>query len=172
MANLHRSGEDSQGLRRETAAVESFHGLRADLLPLFAEADDSSLEIATYIELGEILVARRGQQLIGHVQIIAFADVWEIKSLAVVEKGRGQGIGVGLARAALARAFSAGARRVEVATGTADIGNIRFYQRLGFRMDRIERDVFTVDRGYPILEVDGIPLRDRVWFSIDASERS
>ena len=53
-----------------------------------------------------------------------------------------------------------------VATATADISNLRFYQRLGFRMDRVQQDVFTVDRGYANLEVDGIPVRDRVWFSM------
>ena len=63
-----------------------------------------------------------------------------------------------MARAARAHAAS-------VATGTADVGNLRFYQRLGFRMLSIERDVFTPEWGYPEgLEVDGIPLLDRVWF--------
>ena len=53
-----------------------------------------------------------------------------------------------------------------VATGAADVGNLRFYQRLGFRMLRIERDAFTPATGYPDgIEVDGIPLRDRVWLS-------
>ncbi len=41
----------------------------------------------------------------------------------------------------------------------------RFYQRLGFRMTRIDRDVFTEAAGYPPgLEVDGVPILDRVWF--------
>ena len=73
--------------------------------------------------------------------------------------------------AALKRAFSAGAARVLVATATADIDNLRFYQRPGFRMDRVERDAFSVDRGYPIPEVDDIPVRDRVWFSIEVCDR-
>ena len=38
-------------------------------------------------------------------------------------------------------------------------------------MDRIERDVFTLARGYADLRVDGIPVRDQVWFSIDLSGR-
>jgi RimJ/RimL family protein N-acetyltransferase len=67
--------------------------------------------------------------------------------------------------------FSAGAIRVFAATATADIRNLRFYQRLGFRMDRIERDAFSVARGYPVLEMEGIPLRDRVWLSITRQER-
>ena len=51
-----------------------------------------------------------------------------------------------------------------VATGAADTGLLRFYQRLGFRLARIERDAFTPAAGYPPgLTVDGIPLLDRVW---------
>ena len=54
-----------------------------------------------------------------------------------------------------------------MATATADIGNLRFYQRLGFRMRAIERDAFTPATGYPSdLEADGIPVRDRVWLDM------
>ncbi|HEY3458780.1 MAG TPA: GNAT family N-acetyltransferase [Bryobacteraceae bacterium] len=155
---------------RVAVTVEEFRGSRSELLPLFAQADDSPAEINRYIEQGEVLVARRAQQIIGHVQLIPAGDDWEIKSIAVIKALRGQGIGSCLIRAALERAFSAGAARVLVATATADIGNLRFYQRLGFRMERIERDVFGSDRGYPArLEADGIPVRDRVWFSIEAA---
>lgn len=146
--------------------VELFQDTRADLLPLFAQADDSPSEIATYIDLGEVLVARHGSGIVGHVQLIAMGTDWEIKSVAVIDAQQGRGIGATLVRAALDRAFSAGASRVLVATATADISNLRFYQRLGFRMDRVQQDVFTIDRGYAKLEVDGIPVRDRVWFSM------
>ena len=51
-----------------------------------------------------------------------------------------------------------------VATASADVGNLRFYQRLGFRMRSIDRDAFTADTGYePGLRIDGIELRDRAW---------
>jgi GNAT superfamily N-acetyltransferase len=151
--------------------IEIFRGPRRLLLPLFSLADDSRSEIDRYLELGEVLVARRAHAIVGHVQVIGSGDDREIKSLAVAEEERGRGIGAALVHAALRRVFSAGAVRVLVATATADIGNLRFYQRLGFRMDRIERDAFTVDRGYPALEVAGIPLRDRVWFSNTRNER-
>jgi ribosomal protein S18 acetylase RimI-like enzyme len=58
----------------------------------------------------------------------------EIKSLAVLERYRGRGMGGALIRAATERAFSAGAAEVMVSTATADIGNLRFYQGLGFHM--------------------------------------
>jgi GNAT superfamily N-acetyltransferase len=156
---------------RVAVSVESFHGSRSELLPLFAQADDSAAEINSYIGLGEVLVARRARRIVGHVQLIDAGSDWEIKSVAVIEKQRGQGIGSALVHAALDRAFGAGASRVLAATATADIDNLRFYQRLGFRMERVERDAFSAGRGYPRLEVDGIPVRDRVWFSIDAADR-
>ena len=51
-----------------------------------------------------------------------------------------------------------------VATAAADVGNLRFYQRQGFRFRSVERDAFGPGSGYPPgLEIDGIALRDRVW---------
>jgi hypothetical protein len=53
-----------------------------------------------------------------------------------------------------------------VATATADVGNLRFYQRLGFRLLSVDRDAFTPMTGYPDpIVIDGIPLLDRVWLS-------
>lgn len=150
--------------------VVPFHGLRSDLRSLFAEADDSPTEIESYIELGDVLVAKHAQRIVGYVQLLVAGAEWEIKSMAVIEERRGRGIGAALVRAVLERAFSQGAARVRVATATADIENLRFYQRLGFRMDRVERDAFTAERGYSGLRVNGIRVRDRVWFSIAASD--
>ena len=77
---------------------------------------------------------------------------------------RGRGIGRALVEAALALARGEARTELFVATAAADIGNLRFYQRLGFRMRSIERDAFTPATGYePGLHVDGIELRDRVW---------
>jgi hypothetical protein len=51
-----------------------------------------------------------------------------------------------------------------VATGAADVGNLRFYQRQGFRFRSVRRDFFTPVNGYSAgIMVDGIELRDQVW---------
>ena len=48
----------------------------------------------------------------------------------------------------------------------ADIENLRFYQRCGFRAIGIERDAFTPTAGYaPDLLADGIPVRDAIRFA-------
>jgi hypothetical protein len=55
-----------------------------------------------------------------------------------------------------------------VATAAAGIGQLRFYQRLGFRMLRIEREAFGAHNGYAAdISINGIPLRDRVWLSME-----
>ena len=143
-----------------TLAIELFRGPRSELRPLFEQADDSSLQIAGYSELGQVLVVRDEQGLLGQAQLVVTAGgEWELKSLAVIEGQRGRGIGSALVRAALARAFDAGAERVMVGTATADIDNLRFYQRRGFRLERVEREAFTPERGYRAgLESDGIKL--------------
>jgi ribosomal protein S18 acetylase RimI-like enzyme len=138
---------------------------------LFEQADDSPAQIDAYIDLGEMLVVRSNQQIAGHLQLIADGTQWEIKSVAVIDRERGHGIGTALIRAALNRACAAGARRVVVAAATADIDNLRFYQRLGFRMERIERDAFSAERGYhDDLKVHGLRVRDRVWFSLSCED--
>ena len=149
--------------------IQRFDGPRSQLRALFELADDSPTEIDRYIETGEVLVARRRAEVVGHVQVIRYGVQWEIKSIAVAGQEQHRGIGTALVRSVLQRAVLEGCIRVVVGTATADIDNLRFYQRLGFRMDRIERDAFSRDRGYTHLDVDGIPLRDRVWFSFDVS---
>jgi GNAT superfamily N-acetyltransferase len=149
--------------------IERFTGARSQIRTFFEQADDSRWEIDGYIEAGEVLVARRGNAVVGHVQFLPCGVRWEIKSIAVLRCLQRQGIGAALVRSVLQCAAVEGCLQVVVGTATADIDNLRFYQRLGFRMDRIERNVFTPERGYAPLEANGIPVRDRVWLSIEVS---
>ena len=149
--------------------IAPYAGDRAALLPLFRLADDSELEIAGYLLQGTVLVARDGEALVGHVQMIEHdpPSTWELKSVAVAFAHRDRGLGRRLVEAGVAHARSHGATRILVSTGAADTQLLRFYQRLGFRMLRLERDVFTPAAGYPAdLSVDGIPLRDRMWLDL------
>jgi GNAT superfamily N-acetyltransferase len=88
-----------------------------------------------------------------------------VTNTAVLETQRGRGIGRALLEAAADAARADDVPHLVLATGAADIGNLRFYQRCGFRMTHVVPDVFTPAHGYPAgLEVDGIPLLDQVWF--------
>jgi len=147
--------------------IEPYPGPREDLRALFELADDSPSELASYLHAGQVLVARSGDEVVGHLLLVdtGTAGEVELKSMAVREDVQGTGIGARLVSAALALARQQGATLMLVATGAADVGNLRFYQRQGFRMRAVERDAFTPATGYPDdLMVDGIPLRDRVWF--------
>ena len=109
-------------------------------------------------------------EVIGHAQIIETDElgVFEIKSLAVIERRQREGVGHRLIEAAASYCRHRGARRLIVATAAADIDNLRFYQRQGFRMKCIVRDAFGPSNGYAKgLVVDGIALRDQVVFDRD-----
>jgi GNAT superfamily N-acetyltransferase len=92
---------------------------------------------------------------------------WEVTNTAVVEAVRGRGVGRRLLAHAVAEAARAGVGRVVLATAAADVGNLRFYQRCGFRMTHVVHDAFVPANGYPDdIVVDGIPMRDQVWFEL------
>ena len=146
--------------------VEEHPGPRSDLRALFELAEDSARALDAYLDEGRVLVARLGDELVGHLQLTESQcpGRLEIKNMAVAEPHQGRGIGRALVEAALALARGEARTELVVATAAADISNLRFYQRLGFRMRSIERDAFTPATGYePGLHVDGIELRDRVW---------
>ena len=145
--------------------IETYSGPRVNLRPLFELAEDSAAELDSYIESGRVLVAVSGGEVIGHLQLTGTGDSRqvEIKNMAVREARQGQGVGRLLIQAAVDLAAAESVTTILVATAAADIGNLRFYQRQGFRMRSVERDAFTPATGYPPgLLIDGIELRDRV----------
>jgi GNAT superfamily N-acetyltransferase len=147
--------------------IEQYTGSHRDLDWSFRQADDSEDLLDAYIDLGRLWVARAADgEVVGHLQAVPRdEDAWEVTNTAVVESQRGRGVGRALPERAVDEAREAGAHRLILATGAADVGNLRFYQRCGFRMSRVVQDVFTPVDGYPPgLEVDGIPLLDQVWF--------
>jgi GNAT superfamily N-acetyltransferase len=149
--------------------VQHHAGSRAELRSLFELAEDSPAELDSYLDLGRVLIAVEGGQIVGHLQLTEgdAAGEIEVKNMAVLESHQRRGIGRTLIAAALQLAREESRRTVRVATAAADIDNLRFYQRLGFRMRSIERDAFTPATGYdPGTLVDGIELRDRVWLDL------
>jgi lactoylglutathione lyase len=142
---------------------------RETLRPLFALAEDSAEQLDRYMNLGRVLVARDEQGIVGQLQLVdgKAPGELELQSMAVAERRQRRGIGRALVQSAIDIARAEGVGTLLVATATADIGNLRFYQRMGFRMLRVEPDAFTPAAGYPDgLIADGIPLRDRVWLAM------
>lgn len=152
--------------------VETYTGDREDLRDLFALAEDSRAALDTYLHRGRVLVAVSGREVVGHLQLVdtAVDGEVELKNMAVGEDRQGQGVGRRLVRAAVDLLTDERATLLLVATAAADIGNLRFYQRQGFRMRSVERDAFTAATGYAAgLRIDGIELRDRVWLDLRLS---
>lgn len=159
---------------REAASevqIARYEGSHRDLIDLFRLAEDSESALERYIDLGTVWAARDGNgTVVGHLQSVVRDDglVREVVNTAVVQAWRGRGVGRRLLDHAVAEARQNGARRLELATAAADVGNLRFYQRCGFRMSRVVRDAFVPATGYPEpIVIDGIPLREQVWFELD-----
>jgi len=149
--------------------VEVYDGDREDLRELFTLAEDSPAALAAYLHRGCVLVAVSGSEVVGHLQLVGTSvdGEVELKNMAVRGDRQGQGVGRRLVQAAVDRLTDERATLLLVATAAADIGNLRFYQRLGFRMRSVERDAFTPATGYPDgMRIDGIELRDRVWLDL------
>jgi ribosomal protein S18 acetylase RimI-like enzyme len=146
--------------------VERYVGERERLRALFELAEDSSAELDSYLHAGRVLVAVTGTDIVGHLQVVDDRSPGraEVTNMAVRDDLRGRGIGSRLVAAAAELAAADGATELLVATAAADTGNLRFYQRQGFRLRAVQRDAFTPAAGYPPgLRLDGIELRDRVW---------
>jgi GNAT superfamily N-acetyltransferase len=158
--------------RLSGVTIDWYDGPHTDLRSMFALAEDSEQQLASYLDLGRVLVARQDGVVVGHLQLIPTDDpaTVELKSMAVVDDLQGQGVGRALIDEAVRRSAAEGKTRMTVSTAAADVGALRFYQRCGFRMVAVERDAFTEATGYPEpIVFDGIALRDRVWFDRDLS---
>lgn len=139
-------------------------------LKLLRLADDSEEEIRHYLNLGRLFLLQEANEAppIGQLLLLQpSASEAEIKSVSILAERQGQGLGSFLVKGVLSTLRQEGVSRVLVATSTADIQNIAFYQRLGFRCLRIERDAFTPAQGYPEgLQSNGILVRDQLWFDL------
>ena len=157
----------------EIETISWYDGDRLELRSLFELADDSPTSLDRSIRSGRVLVARDGTgTIIGHLQVVPglAPETHEIKNLAVRERDRGRGVGRRLVERAFAVCLEEGGHTVTVVTAMADIGNLRFYQRCGFRAVEVIPDAFTPAEGYPTdLIADGIPVLDGIRFAYDLS---
>jgi ribosomal protein S18 acetylase RimI-like enzyme len=89
------------------------------------------------------------------------ASIWEVVTLHAARPGRG--VGAALMTALLERARRAGAARVWLITTNDNTNALRFYQRLGFDLVRLDRDAVTEARRRlkPAIptHADGIAIR-------------
>jgi ribosomal protein S18 acetylase RimI-like enzyme len=84
----------------------------------------------------------------------------EIMNVAVAEAHQRRGIGRAMLEFVAAYAKGRGVQRLGVGTGNSSFGELRFYQRLGFRVTGVSPDYF-VDYHPPIFE-EGVRCLDMI----------
>ncbi|PAU75518.1 GNAT family N-acetyltransferase [Halomonas salipaludis] len=135
-------------------------------LDLLLEADPSLDAIKHYLERSICCVATVGEETVGAYVIQPLGDdVYELMNIAVAPAHQRKGIGVRLLDHAIATAREAGARRLELGTGTFSY-QLTFYQRAGFRVVAVERDYFLTHYDEPIYE-NGIQHQDRLRLALE-----
>lgn len=132
------------------------------VMDLLLLADPYEAMVREYLADSTLFSARWDGTVVGVFVIINLGDdVWELKNIAVAEEWQGKGVGKALLDAACAAAAEAGARIIEVGTGNSSLDQLAFYQKAGFRMQRIAKNFFTLNYPDPIVE-NGIACQDLV----------
>ena len=153
----------------ETLRIALHEGSRHDLWPLFELADDSLVAIREYLDQGVVHVASSGGTLLGHSQVLPVEEgIYELRSLAVIPGLRRRGLGTRLVARSASWVRARSGDRLVAATPSADLDVLGFYQRLGFRVFRVDRDAYGPGHGYSdSLVTNGIRVRDRVWLELE-----
>jgi lactoylglutathione lyase len=141
---------------------------RHQVMHLMRLADDSDEQIRSYLHRGRLFLLLDDLETlpIGQALALQTSDISaELRSVSIRSEHQRRGLGKLLVTAVLSAIKSEGVTYVTVATSAADLGNLGFYQHLGFRCLKAERDAFTPSNGYPgKLTRDGISSRDKIWF--------
>ncbi len=128
-------------------------------MDILLEADPSEQQIAGYSEGGMGFVVRKDAEILaGAIAKGSGEGCAEIFNIAVLPDHQQKGIGSRLLEYMMGQLKDAGFQRVELGTGTFG-HQLGFYQKHGFRVDRIDRDFFLHHYDEPIFE-NGIQHRD------------
>ncbi|MEP4768130.1 MAG: GNAT family N-acetyltransferase [Roseibium sp.] len=107
-------------------------------------------------------------ELVGLVTLIKRENEWEILTLDSIN--RWGGVGSLLLDAAIDEIKSTGIDRLTVRTSNDNLDAFRFYQRRGFRLERIGQGVIDRERelkpGIPLRGDYGIEIHDEVLFAL------
>ena len=94
-----------------------------------------------------VLVARDGAEPVGYIACqCAAGGTGQVTLLAVAPGAQGQGLGQALVTAGLRWCWDQGARQVSVVTQGRNLPALRLYQKLGFRVERLQ---FWYHRWFP-----------------------
>ncbi len=125
-------------------------------------ADPSRVQIQSYLKNGTCYVAKLSSEIIGAFVLHPLnKKTMEIKNIAIVESQQGKGFGKNLLNQAEELCRKQGFIKVVIATGNSSIGQLALYQKLGFEIDRIEKDYFTQNYAETIFE-NGIQCKHKI----------
>lgn len=128
-------------------------------MELLLLADPSEEKVRSYLPESRCFVASRGEVVVGACVVTPRGPgAYELMSIAVPPERQKSGYGSALLKHVIDLYRRAGARRLEVGTGTFGY-QLAFYQRHGFRVTSIDHDFFVRNYPEPIFE-DGIQLFD------------
>ncbi len=118
-------------------------------------ADPSRSQIESYVSTGLCFVGRNHTETVG-VMVLHKIDstTIEIKNIAVKESEQGNGIGTALLNYAEKISLEMGYKKLIIGTGNSSIGQLALYQKVGFDIDRIEKNFFLQHYSKPIVEND------------------
>jgi len=133
-------------------------------------ADPSKASIEACLADGKLYVAEWDDTVVGAYIVLQLdGPLWELKNIAVTPEWQGKGVGKALIAAAITSARELGANKLEVGTGNSSLDQLAFYQKAGFRMQRIAKNYFTLNYDEPIFE-NGIQCRDMVILTMDLED--
>lgn len=128
-------------------------------IELLLEADPSEETIASYLEGAWYFAAKHDEKVIGAcIAKPINTGTAEIFNIAIYPQFQQQGVGSGLLRFALNELKTKNMQRVELSTGTFGY-QLTYYQRHGFRVDRVVKNHFLDNYPEPIFE-NGIQHQD------------
>ena len=140
------------------------------LIPILLQAEESESALRWGLKnlVDAVYHADEDGVLVGAATMQWRSDPCEIMELAVAPARHGQGIGRQIVAWLLDEARRRGKTAMLVGTANSSIGNVAFYQKVGFRMDHLRKDYFRYYRE-PIYE-NGIQIRDMLVFRYDLND--
>ncbi|QNL49306.1 GNAT family N-acetyltransferase [Olivibacter sp. SDN3] len=137
---------------------------------LFLLADPSMKAINEYLPGSACYLAFNGggETVGGAIVRKAHHGYYELMNIAVYEKFQKQGWGIKLLTAIVQKVQQLGGKKLELGTGTFGY-QLKFYQKVGFRVTGIEKDFFLKKYKEPIIE-DGLQHSDMLRLSLDLED--
>jgi GNAT superfamily N-acetyltransferase len=140
------------------------------LIPILLQAEESESALRWGLKnlVDAVYHADEDGVLVGAATMQWRGDPCEIMELAVAPERHGRGIGRQIVAWLIDEARRRGKAAMLVGTANSSIGNVAFYQKVGFRMDSVRKDYFRYYR-QPHYE-NGIQIRDMLVFRYDLND--